>query len=157
MLLLLNATITQQNMRVSILESSGLAKPERLIMYKAVLNSVQFLYVIYNSPTCFSYKVLYKSISTNRHTNTNETLRTEGSKKQVPAEVSQRGGCLYDVLRHIKGSLGSDALGEDGGLRDVELQASILLEDMLELSQDLKHHAQLGLDVTIIRVHNHPV
>jgi len=38
------------------------------------------------------------------------------------------------LLRHIKGSLGSDALGEDGGLGDVELQASILLEDMLELS-----------------------
>jgi hypothetical protein len=134
MLLLQNATITEQNMRVSILESSGLANPQELIMYKAVLSSVQFFNVIYNSPTWFSYKVLYKSISTNGHTNTNETFRTEGSEKNVPAEVSQRGDCLYDVLRHIIGSLGSDALGEDGGLRDVELQASILLEDMLELS-----------------------
>jgi hypothetical protein len=35
---------------------------------------------------------------------------------------------LYDVLRHIKGSLVGDALGEDGGLGDVKLQASILLE-----------------------------
>ena len=35
------ATITEQNMRINILESSGLAKPEELIMYKAVLNSVQ--------------------------------------------------------------------------------------------------------------------
>ena len=40
MLLLQNATITEQNMRVSILESSGLAKPEELIMNKAILNSV---------------------------------------------------------------------------------------------------------------------
>jgi hypothetical protein len=39
-LLLLNATITEQNVRVSILESSGLAKPEELIMNEAVLNSV---------------------------------------------------------------------------------------------------------------------
>jgi hypothetical protein len=38
--LLQNATITEQNMRVSILESSGLAKPEKRIMNKAVLNSV---------------------------------------------------------------------------------------------------------------------
>ena len=70
--------------------------------------------------------------------------------------MSQRGGCVYDILRHIKGSLVGDALGEDGGLGDVKLQASILLEDMLELSQDLKRHAQLGLDVTIIRVRNRP-
>ena len=67
------ATITEQNMRINILESSGLAKPEELIMYKAVLNSVQNFDVIYDSPTRFGYKVLYKSISTNRHTDTNET------------------------------------------------------------------------------------
>ena len=76
-LLLQNATITEQNVANKILESGGLAKPEELIMDKAVLNSVQFFDVIYNSPTCFSYKVLYKSISTNRHTDTNETFRTE--------------------------------------------------------------------------------
>jgi len=148
-----NVTITESNVRVSILQSSGLAKPEELIMNKAVLNSVYFFHVIYNSPTCFSYKVLYKSISTNRHTDTNETFNTERDENNVPAEVSQRGGCLYDVLRRIKGSLLGDALGEDGGLGDVKLQASILLEDMPELSQ---YHSQLGLAVTIIRVRNRP-
>jgi hypothetical protein len=40
MRLLQNATITEQNMRVSILESSGLAKPEELIINKTVLSSV---------------------------------------------------------------------------------------------------------------------
>ena len=58
-----NATITEQNVDIHILESGGLTK---LIMYEAILNSVQFLDVIYNIPTCFIYKVLYKSISTNR-------------------------------------------------------------------------------------------
>jgi hypothetical protein len=87
-LLLENATITEQNMRVNILESGGLAKPEELIMYKAVLNNVQFFDVVYNSPTCYSYKVLYKSIRTTRHSDTNETLRTERGEKNVPAEVS---------------------------------------------------------------------
>ena len=41
---------------------------------------------------------------------------------------------MDDVLRRIKGSLLGDSLGEDGGLGDVKLQASILLADMLELS-----------------------
>ena len=112
MLLLQNATITEQNMRVSILEASGLAKPEELIMYKAVLNSVQFLDVIYNSPTCFSYKVLCKRISTNRHTNTNETFRTERSKGDIAAKLSQcRDGSNYAV-RHIEHSLLGGALGD---------------------------------------------
>ena len=39
-LLLQNATITKQNMRINILESSGLAKPEELIVDNAVLDSV---------------------------------------------------------------------------------------------------------------------
>ena len=86
---------------------------------------------IYNSPTCFSYKVPYESVSTNRYTNTNETFRTEGPESNIPAEVSQRGSSPEDVLRHVKGSLLGDALGEDGGLVDVKLQASILLKDAL--------------------------
>ena len=69
----------------------------------------------------FSYKVLCKSNGTNRHMDTKETFRTERGEKNVPAEVSQGGGCLYDVLRHIKGSLLGDALGEDGGLGNIKL------------------------------------
>ena len=34
-----HVTFTEQNMRLGILESSGLAKPEDLIMNKTVLNS----------------------------------------------------------------------------------------------------------------------
>jgi hypothetical protein len=90
MLLLQNTTITEQNVRAGILESGGLTESKQLIMYKAVLIRVQLLYVIYDSPTCFSYKFLYKSIS--RHTNTNETFRTERSEENVVTEVSQGGG-----------------------------------------------------------------
>jgi hypothetical protein len=40
MLLLQYATITEQNMRMNILESSGLAKPEELEVDNAILNDV---------------------------------------------------------------------------------------------------------------------
>jgi len=39
MLLLQDATIIEQDMRIDILELSGLAKPEELIVDKAILNS----------------------------------------------------------------------------------------------------------------------
>ncbi len=40
MLLLQNATITSQNMRIKILEEGVLTKSEKLIMYKTILNRV---------------------------------------------------------------------------------------------------------------------
>jgi hypothetical protein len=52
---------------------------------------------------------------------------------------------LYDILLHITVSLVGDDLVEDEGLGDVDLQGSILLEDMFELNQDLKRHAHLVL------------
>jgi hypothetical protein len=126
-------------MRVSILESSDLTKPEELIMYKAVLNSVQFFDVIYDhtsKPTRLSYKVPYKSISTNRNTDPNETFRTDRDEENVSVEVNHRGGSLYDVLCQVEDILVGDTLGEDGGpsLGDINLQSIIFLEDILELN-----------------------
>ncbi len=92
-------------MRIKILETGVLAKPEKLIMYKTILNRVQFLYVIYNNPTRLNYKVPYENVSTNRHTNTTETFRTEGPESNIPTEVSHRGRILEDVLCHVKDSL----------------------------------------------------
>ena len=40
LLLLQNASIIEQNVGIKILESGGLAKPEKLIVDKAILNGV---------------------------------------------------------------------------------------------------------------------
>ncbi len=55
----------------------------------------------------------------------------------IRRKVRQCGAGSKDAVRYIKRSLLRDALGEDNGLRDVELQTSICLEDGLELSQNL--------------------
>jgi hypothetical protein len=110
-------------------------------MYKAVLNSVQLLYVIYDSPTCFGYKVLYKSISTNRHTNTNKTFRAERSEGDIRMKGSQ--SVVDDAVRELLMMLCATSnaaccvtpLGRTEVLE--MLKSSILLEDILELSQDL--------------------
>ena len=56
------------------------------------------------------------------------------------------------AVRYIERDLLRDTLREDGCLRDVELQASIFLEDGLELRQDLEGHTEFSLDVSIISV-----
>jgi hypothetical protein len=60
------------------------------------------------------------------------------------------GAVVDDAVRYIEHSLLRDALGEDGGLGDVEVKSSILLEDVLELSHDLQGHSQIGLHITVL-------
>jgi hypothetical protein len=79
--------------------------------------TLSFFYLfIYDSPTCFSYKVAYKSICTNRHTNTNETFRLERSKGDITTWLSQYRTDTNEAVWHIKHSLLGNALGKDGGL-----------------------------------------
>ncbi len=84
-------------------------------------------------PSCFSHKTPYKGISANWHANANETFRAEGIKENFIGEMREGGGCLHDGPRHIKCSLDGDTLGKDGGLRDVELQTSICLENSFKI------------------------
>jgi hypothetical protein len=99
-----------------------------------------------------SHKTLYKSISANRHTNADETFRAEGIDEKIVTKVSQAWGCLHDGLRHIKHSLVRCPFGKDGGLRNVDLQSIICLEDGLELIQNLQGHVQFSFYVPIISV-----
>jgi hypothetical protein len=66
-------------------------------------------------------KITYKSIRTSRHTDTNETFRSERRKVNVRREVCQCGTGSKDVVRYIKRILLCCALGEDNRLRHVEL------------------------------------
>jgi hypothetical protein len=47
MLLLQNTVITEENMRINMLESSGLTNPEKLVVDNVILISDKFLYVIF--------------------------------------------------------------------------------------------------------------
>ena len=107
-------------------------------MDKSILKSVYFLYVIYDISTCFRYKITYKNIRANRHTNTNESFRAEVDKGKISREVCQNRSVGDDTLLYIKRDLLRDTLREDGCLRDVELQVSIFFENGLNLHQDLK-------------------
>jgi hypothetical protein len=77
----------------------------------------------------------------NRHTDTNETFRSERSEENIRAKVIEGGLGVDDGLRRIKRSLLGDTLGEDGGLGDAPLQARFFLEDTFQLSRNLKRQA----------------
>jgi len=137
MLLLQNATVITHNVRINVLQACGLPKPKQLKMDKSILNSVWFSTSSMIS-TCFSYKITYKHIRANRHTNTNEAFRAEAGKSQICREVCQSRAGSNKAVRYIERDLLRDTLGKDGCLRDVELQAGIFFENGLKLRQDLK-------------------
>ena len=113
-------------MRINKLESSGLATAYKVIVDKAIRkDSVQFLYVIYDRPTCFSYKVTDKSVCTNRHTDTYETLRAQRSEGDIRMKESQSRAVVDDAVRGIQRSLLCNAVVEDGGLGDVEVKSTL--------------------------------
>ena len=81
----------------------------------------------------FSYKVTYKIIRADRHTDTNETFRAEAGKSQICREKCQSGAGGDDTLRYIKRDLLRDSLSrEDDCLTNTELQSSFFLEDGLK-------------------------
>ena len=63
---------------------------------KAILNTVKFSHIIYNYPACFSYKVLYTSISANRYTDTNETFTTGRIEETSRTEKASGGRIFFE-------------------------------------------------------------
>ena len=59
-------------------------------------------------------------------------------------------------MSSIKHTLLGDVLSEEGRLGDFKFQDSILLEYMLEISQNLKRHTQLGFHVSIVSINELP-
>ena len=135
-------------MGINLLKSGGLGEPENLIVDKAILNLIYFLYIICNPPTCFSYEVAYKRISSNMHIDTNETIRTERDEDNIPSEVHQCGTVTYYFECRIKNFLMCDSLGDDRGLGNIKLQSIIFFEDPFWLRSVKTWNTLINLSLT---------
>ena len=94
--------------------------------------------MIIDHPAGLVNKVLDEIIRAYGDVDADETFGTEGSEGDVPTDRSECGAGVDLLLCHITRSLLADALGKDACLGHVEVKSGILLEDVLEISQDLK-------------------
>jgi hypothetical protein len=104
---------TKNKIRINILKPGGLAKSDNLKMDKTILNSIQFLYVIYDIPTCLNTK------------------------------VSQAWGCLHDGLRHVKSSLGLQKAMADNLLITLNINRKVaptFLKNSCTFGESLSNH-----------------
>ncbi len=135
MLLLQGASIYYSNMVGS---SGSLTEAQQLVVNEANLDSVKLLHIVGDAPACFGKTVLDESICAYGDADAEEALGAERCAGDVAAERSETGAGVDLLLRRIARSL---LLGS------VEVKTGILLDDVLEISQDLKRHAPSWLQV----------
>ncbi len=78
------------------------------------------------------------------HPDTNKSFGNEGGEGDVAVEGSEGWDGIDDASCFIEHNLLGDALGNDR-LGDVKIQSNIFFEDVLEISQNLKHTLNLAL------------
>jgi hypothetical protein len=84
-------------------ELSTLFKRE-LDILRSICLCFRTQYVIYDIPTCFGCKIPYKSITSNRHTDTDEIFRSERNEGDITTKLSQSRDVCKDDVCHIEHS-----------------------------------------------------
>ena len=108
--------------------------------------------VLHNCLTLILYKVLDKSISADGNTKSNVAVNYKGRGREQGNEVREGGiGIEHALCGSVRISC-RNTLDENLGLFEIEGEASVLLEYMLDVREHLEGDGQLGFDGAIISV-----
>ena len=120
-------------------------------MDEAILDVVELIDVLHNFLTLFLYKVLNKSVSANGNPKAKVAVVYKGLGGEQRTEVCEGGMSIDQALCGRMRLSRRDALDENLGLV-VDIQASVLLENQLDVREHLERNGELGLDVTVVGV-----
>ena len=120
-------------------------------MDEAILDVVELIDVLHNFLTLFLYKVLDKSVSANGNPKAKVAVVYKGLGGEQRTEVCEGGMIIDQALCGRVRLSRRDALDENLGLV-VDIQASVLLENQLDVREHLERNGELGLDVTVVGV-----
>ncbi len=118
-------------------------------MDEAILDVVELIDVLHNFLTPFRYKVLDKSVSANGNPKANVAVVYNGLGGEQRTEVGEGGiSSKQAMCGRVRLSLRDTP---DKNLV-VDVQASVLLENQLDVREYPEHNRELVLDVTVICV-----
>jgi hypothetical protein len=120
-------------------------------VYEAILDVVELINVLHNFMTPFRYKVLDKSVSANGNPKANVAVVYKGLGGEQRTEVGEGGISSKQALCGRVRLSRRDTPDKNLGLV-VDIQASVLLENQLDVREHLERNGELGLDVTVIGV-----
>jgi hypothetical protein len=84
---------------------------------------------------------------------------TQSIRPSPKMSLDEQTACFSAVCRSItvqKRSLLRVAVGQDGRLGDIKVKSSILLQDVLQVSQNLKRYTELSINVSIVSISKRP-
>jgi hypothetical protein len=121
---------------VEILQPGRLAKADELVVDEAILDVVELVDVLHNCLTLILYIVLDKSISADGNTKANVAVNHKRRGREQGTEVREGGiGIEHALCCSVR--ISRDTLDENLGLVEVEVEASVLLEYMLGVREQL--------------------
>ena len=120
-------------------------------MDKAILDVVEFIDVLHNFLTLFLYKVLDISVSANGNPKTKVAVVYKGLGGEQRTEVGEGGISSKQALCGRVRLSRRDTPDKNLGLV-VDVQASVLIENQLDVREHLERNGELGLDVTVVGV-----
>jgi hypothetical protein len=124
---------------------------------EAIPDVVELVDVLHNCLTLILDKMLNKGISTDGNPKSNVAVNYKGCGRKQGTEVREGGVCC----KHAQGGsvrvVRRDTLDEKFRLRllravEIEGEASVFLEYVLQVREHLEGDRQLGFDVTIVGV-----
>jgi len=133
MLLLEHVLVHELHMAVEILQPGRLAKEDGLVVDEAILDLVELVNVLHHFLTLILYKVLDKSISADGNPKANVAVNHKRRGREQGTKVREGGICIEHALCCSLRISHRDTLDENLGLVEIEVEASILLEYMLDV------------------------
>ena len=132
----------EEDMAVQILNVSGLAEAQELVVDETILNGVEFVDVVDDVFDLVLNKILYGSVSAKGDAESDISLSGESVILNVGSEVCEGGVLSDDALGSGARGISRNALDEDVGLGLIQVKTSILVEYMLKLGLNLKGNAR---------------
>ena len=116
-------------------------------MDEAILDVVELIEVLHNFLTLFLYKVLDKNVSANGNPKAKVAVVYKDLGGEQRTEVCEGGMSIEQALCGRVRLSRRDTPDKNLGLV-VDVQASVLLENQLDVREHLERNGELGLDVT---------
>ncbi len=121
---------------IDVLQPDRLAKADALIMDEAILDVVELVDVLHNGLTLILYKVLDESISADGNTKANVAVNHKRLGREQGTEVREGEVGIDHVLCCSVRISRRDTLDKNLGLVEIKVEASVLLEYMLDSGRE---------------------
>ena len=126
-------------------------------MDETVFNVVQLVDIVYHFLAGIVNELLNKGVSAKGNTQTDVSFSREGCEGDRVLDGCEACIILKKTFSSGVGVVGGDSFHQELGLEHVQLEASVILENLFGVSEDAKSNTKRCIDVSIVRINDCPI